>query len=101
MTLHQSATPIGATKTFLLVLNTRTDLAIFTVLERPEWESLRYWDRIGDTLSFYFPNKMKPNSIYLGKVIESIPAKYRRSSNYGWLNDFKNNQYNKLMAFEK
>lgn len=55
-----------------------------------------YWDRIGDTLSFYFPHKMKPNSIYFGKVIESIPAKYRRSSNYGWLNDFKNNQYNKL-----
>lgn len=60
-----------------------------------------YWDRIGDLIETFFPNKLKSNQIYFPTVIDIIPANFHGSSNYQWLVDFKETHYKKLNAVRK
>lgn len=60
-----------------------------------------YWDRIGDLIETFFPNKIKPNQIYFLTVIDIIPPEFHNSLNYQWLTQFKKNHYKKLNELRK
>jgi len=60
-----------------------------------------YWDRIGDLIATFFPNKLKPEKIYFSSAINIIPNEFHGSSNYVWLKNFKENEYAKLNMLRK
>ncbi len=55
-----------------------------------------YWDRIGDLLAAYFPDKIDPKQIYFGKTVDNIPNEFHGSANYKWLKEFKETEYKKI-----
>jgi|JI7StandDraft_1071085.scaffolds.fasta_scaffold147481_2 hypothetical protein len=52
-----------------------------------------YWDRIGDLIASYFPDKIDPKRVFFPTAIEIIPEKYHNSENYKWLLNFKESEY--------
>lgn len=46
-----------------------------------------FWDRIGDLLWHFFFTGIRQDSVYVGKVLNNIPAKYKTSDNYAKLTD--------------
>lgn len=52
-----------------------------------------YWDRIGDLIATYFPEKIDPKRVFFSTAIDIIPEKFRGSENYQWLKSFKENEY--------
>jgi hypothetical protein len=56
-------------------------------------KAYNYWDRIGDLIAVYFPEKLNPKSVFFGAVIDIIPAKFHSSENYKWLKEFKEHEY--------
>lgn len=46
-----------------------------------------YWDRIGDLLDKFFRTGLHDSSIYLSRVLNNFPKKYKESKNFKWLND--------------
>lgn len=59
-------------------------------------KTYNYWDRIGDLIASFFPEKLKIKQIYFSKAIEIIPEEFHSSPNFIWLNNFKNTEYNDL-----
>ena len=55
-----------------------------------------YWDRIGDLIAIYFPDKIKPQNVYFTSAIEIVPKEFHHSENYIWLKNFKETDYKKL-----
>ena len=55
-----------------------------------------YWDRMGDLIATYFPNKIDSKKVYFSTAIDIIPEVYHKSSNYDWLRNFKENEYKVL-----
>ena len=55
-----------------------------------------YWDRIGDLIASFFPDKLKTDKVYFSTAIKYIPIEFQESPNYGWLKDFKDTHYKKL-----
>lgn len=55
-----------------------------------------YWDRIGDLIAIYFPEKFAGKKVYFGTVIGAIQDEFKASDNYRWLKEFKENEYNGL-----
>ncbi|HWC54900.1 MAG TPA: Cthe_2314 family HEPN domain-containing protein, partial [Chitinophagaceae bacterium] len=64
-------------------------------------KTYNYWDRIGDLIASFFPDRIKPNQVYFSSAIECIPAEFHSSDNYIWLNDFKTTEYNKLNSLRR
>lgn len=54
-----------------------------------------YWDRIGDLIASFFPNQFKGN-VYFPITIKELDDKYTKSSNYIWLRNFVDNEYNQF-----
>ena len=52
-----------------------------------------YWDRIGDLIATYFPDKIDPKRVFFPTAIDIIPDKFHESSNYKWLKQFRDNEY--------
>jgi hypothetical protein len=55
-----------------------------------------YWDRIGDLIASFFPDKFRDKKVYFPGTIDVIPKEFRKSPHYKWLSDFKSNQYKTL-----
>lgn len=55
-----------------------------------------YWDRIGDLIASFFPDKINSRNIYFGTALECIPEEYHCSIHYQWLENFKNNEYSEI-----
>lgn len=55
-----------------------------------------YWDRIGDLIAAYYPDKISPRDVFFPRAIDIIPTKYYNSDNYKWLKDFKEGEYKKM-----
>jgi hypothetical protein len=51
-----------------------------------------YWDRIGDLIASYFPEKFKKN-VYFSQTIKYLEKDYRGNSDYDWLLNFVNNEF--------
>lgn len=64
-------------------------------------KAYNYWDRIGDLIASFFPEKLSPNNIYFATAMDIIPSEFHNSENYKWLIDFKENGYVKLNAKRK
>ncbi len=64
-------------------------------------KAYNYWDRIGDLIASFFPEKLKPNEVFFPKAIEAIPKDFHYSDNYLWLKDFKENGYVELNKMRK
>lgn len=59
-------------------------------------KAYNYWDRIGDLIASYFPDKLKPNNVFFATAIEAIPDEFQQSENYKWLKKFKDTDYLEL-----
>jgi Cthe_2314-like HEPN len=55
-----------------------------------------YWDRIGDLIASFFPDRFRDRKVYFPGTIEAIPKEFRESLHYEWLLEFKNNHYKTL-----
>ena len=55
-----------------------------------------YWDQVGDIIAEVFVPSIPKERIFFGKVIEKVPDAYKKSDNYNWLYDFKQNDYTSL-----
>lgn len=55
-----------------------------------------FWDRIGDIIASFFPEKLAPKDVYFSRVIDIVPIEYQKSLNFIWLKSFKENQYKAL-----
>ena len=64
-------------------------------------KTYNYWDRIGDLIASFFPEKIKQNKIYFSTTVDAIPEQFRKSPNYAWLKEFKENEYQKLNNIRK
>lgn len=64
-------------------------------------KAYNYWDRIGDLIASYFPERIKPHNVFFPTSINAIPQEYQTSENYLWLKRFKENEYLKLNKMRK
>lgn len=65
-------------------------------------KTYNFWDRIGDLIASYFPDKFPPKKpVYFANAVEAIPLNYRDDSNFKWLNDFKKSGYNEMNRMRK
>lgn len=64
-------------------------------------KAYNYWDRIGDLIASFFPDKLKPHKVFFPSAIEAIPADFHNSDNYLWLKKFKENGYVELNKMRK
>ncbi len=64
-------------------------------------KTYNYWDRIGDLIASYFPERIKPHNVFFPTAIEAIPQEYHISENYLWLKRFKENEYSNLNKIRK
>lgn len=64
-------------------------------------KAYNYWDRIGDLIASFFPNKLKPHQIFFPSAIDCIPEQFHASSNYTWLKEFKEVGYQELNRIRK
>lgn len=64
-------------------------------------KAYNYWDRIGDLIASFFPDKIMPHNVFFPTAIEAIPADFHDSENYLWLKDFKENGYVELNKMRK
>lgn len=55
-----------------------------------------YWDRIGDIIASFFPDKLKPHNVFFPTAIDAIPVEFQQSENYQWLKTFKETNYLEL-----
>lgn len=51
-----------------------------------------FWDRIGDLIASYFPDKYTGN-IYFSKTIKDLKTDYSGNADYEWLLDFVENEF--------
>ena len=51
-----------------------------------------YWDRIGDLIASFYPNRFKGN-IYFSKTIKKLESEYRGNKDYDWLRNFVDNEF--------
>jgi hypothetical protein len=55
-----------------------------------------YWDRIGDLIASFFPDKINPEQVYFSNTINKIPKQFQRSEHFLWLKEFQGNGYKQL-----
>jgi len=66
----------------------RYDMFLGVVFEKV----YNFWDRIGDLIASFFPNKIKGN-IYFHKTLKLIEIDYKGNSNFDWLMNFAKKEY--------
>lgn len=55
-----------------------------------------FWDRIGDLIETFFPNKLPPNKVFFTSALDIIPEKFHTIEEYVWLINFKREKYHVL-----
>jgi hypothetical protein len=55
-----------------------------------------YWDRIGDLVGSFFPERIEPDRVYFPTAIDIVPAEFQFSPNFKWLGSFKEEDYQDL-----
>lgn len=64
-------------------------------------KTYNFWDRVGDLIASFFPNRIKPHQIFFPTAINCIPNEFHSSENFNWLSEFRKNEYSKLNAIRK
>jgi hypothetical protein len=64
-------------------------------------KTYNFWDRIGDLIASFFPDKIKSHQVFFSSAIDCIPQEFHSSDNFKWLNEFKENEYVKLNSIRK
>lgn len=59
-------------------------------------KAYNFWDRIGDLIASFFPDKIKPHKIFFTTALDIIPERFKDDSNYLWLKEFKEVEYKAL-----
>lgn len=60
-----------------------------------------YWDRVGDMIASFFPNKIDSTRVFFPTAMDTIPALFRTSPNYLWLDNFRKTEYKELNDIRK
>jgi hypothetical protein len=55
-----------------------------------------FWDRIGDMIASFFPEKIKPERVFFTTTLDIIPSEFRNSPNFLWLQNFRETDFNEL-----
>lgn len=55
-----------------------------------------YWDRIGDLIASFFPNKIKADAVYFNNSIDCVPSELQDNEDFKWLKNFRDNEYKEL-----
>ncbi len=66
----------------------RYDMFVGVVFEK----IYNFWDRIGDLIASYFPNKYTGN-VYFSKTIKDLEKDYKGDVNYDWLLNFVESEF--------
>lgn len=54
------------------------------------------WDRVGDMIASYFPDKINPSRVFFATAMDIIPIQFHSSINYLWLDNFRKTDYKEL-----
>tara|TARA_R110001632_G_scaffold218718_3_gene348046 strand:- start:1143 stop:1922 length:780 start_codon:yes stop_codon:yes gene_type:complete len=73
---------------FLNLEGKRYDMYLGVVFEK----IYNFWDRIGDLIASYFPNRFKGN-VYFSKTIKDLKTDYGGNVDYDWLLNFMENEF--------
>lgn len=60
-----------------------------------------FWDRVGDMIASFFPDKIDPSQVYFNTAIDIIPNQFHTSEHYLWLDNFRKTQYKELNGRRK
>jgi hypothetical protein len=55
-----------------------------------------YWDRIGDLIGSYFPERIEPDKVFFSTAIDIVLDQFRGSEHFTWLKRFKETDYREL-----
>lgn len=55
-----------------------------------------YWDRIGNLIAAFFPEKFKSKNVHFSSAIDSCGSEYTHLSSFMWLKDYRENGFRKL-----
>ena len=64
-------------------------------------KAYNFWDRIGDLIASFFPERLKAHKVFFATAIDCVPEEFHSSENFIWLNDFKTNEYGRLNSIRK
>ena len=59
-------------------------------------KAYNFWDRIGDMIASFFPEKIDQSRVFFPTALDIIPSEFKSSSNYLWLQNFRETEYKKL-----
>lgn len=59
-------------------------------------KAYNFWDRIGDLIASFFPDRIKPQNVFFPSALNAIPDCYQKSENFLWLKNFKETDYSEL-----
>jgi hypothetical protein len=55
-----------------------------------------FWDRVGDMIAAFFPDKIDPSRVFFATAMDTIPIQFHTSENYCWLDNFRKTDYKEL-----
>lgn len=64
-------------------------------------KTYNFWDRIGDLIASFFPDRIKSHQVFFAKALDCVPDEFRTSEQFIWLNEFKKTDYAKLNSIRK
>ncbi|HEK22159.1 Cthe_2314 family HEPN domain-containing protein [Mucilaginibacter sp.] len=64
-------------------------------------KTYNFWDRIGDLLASYFPDRIKPHKVFFGTALDVIPEDFHKSDNYKWLRNFNDSNFSEVNRIRK
>lgn len=64
-------------------------------------KAYNYWDRIGDLIASFFPDKIESHKVFFTTALDVIPQDFKESKNYSWLMEFKETGYKELNGKRK
>jgi hypothetical protein len=60
-----------------------------------------FWDRIGDLIASFFPDKIEPDKVFFPVAIDIVPEHLQGSNHFSWLKKFKDTDYRELNTKRK
>ncbi len=55
-----------------------------------------FWDRVGDMIAAFFPDKIDPSRVFFATAMDTIPVQFHTSEHYLWLDSFRKTDYKEL-----
>ncbi|MEI2759099.1 MAG: Cthe_2314 family HEPN domain-containing protein [Bacteroidia bacterium] len=55
-----------------------------------------FWDRIGDMIAAFFPDKINSTRVFFTTALDIIPPQFHSNENYIWLDNFRRTEYKEV-----